>query len=201
MDPIGVLGEDETDCCTIAELIRRIVDAIGQKRVSIERRYPPTGGCAMMRRKAASYTKSLIRSGCTAVVVVHDLDRNPANGELNDEVALRKRLGRELAAIVQDVQMCICIPIEEIEAWFWSDQLVLDEVGKGYGKAHISPHNVVKPKEALMRLSMKAHRKVIYSTNDNPRLAQKLRLDVCAERCESFRMLREFIVKHATSMS
>ncbi|WP_437877536.1 DUF4276 family protein [Sorangium sp. So ce513] len=198
MSAIGVLGEDETDCHTVAELIRRIVDAPVGRGVAIKRQYPPTGGCSMLRRKLASYARALVRDGCTAVIVVHDLDRNPSNGELNDINELRTRIERELAKIDDSVHRCICIPVEEIEAWFWSDQAVLDDVAKGHGKASISPHNICKPKELLRGLSAKAHRKAVYSTNENPRLARILDLDICAKYCESFRMLRTFVARHAS---
>ncbi|WP_199694087.1 hypothetical protein [Sorangium cellulosum] len=107
------------------------------------------------------------------------------------------KLDRELAEVSEVADRCICIPIEEIEAWFWSDQAVLDDIGKGCGKASASPYNIIKPKEALRNLSVRAHRKAIYSTNDNPRLARMLDIDICAKRCESFRALRLFVTKHA----
>ncbi|XXY51307.1 DUF4276 family protein [Sorangium sp. So ce269] len=198
MSAIGVLGEDETDCHTVAELIRRIIDAPAGRGVAIKRQYPPTGGCSMLRRKLASYTRALVRDGCTAVVVVHDLDRNPFNNELNDINELRATIECELAKVDDAAPRCICIPVEEIEAWFWSDQAVLDNVAKGHGKASVSPHNVYKPKESLRTLSEKAHRKAIYSTNENPRLARILDLDICAKHCESFRILRTFVARYAS---
>ena len=96
-------------------------------------------------------------------------------------------------AVPSGLTSLICIPVEELEAWFWSDPAIVEEIGRGKGKAHPSPHLIAKPKEALIRLSMAGDKKPRYSTNDNPRLAEKLALDVCAGRCRAFRELRDLV--------
>jgi hypothetical protein len=83
-----------------------------------------------------------------------------------------------------------------LEAWFWSDQGVIDIVGPGAnGKAERHPHNIRQPKEALKHLSWRAHLKPVYSTNMNEKLAEKLDLDLCAQRCPSFAALRDFAIR------
>lgn len=191
MSAIGVMGEDRTDCETIKVLLRRMIP----NTLGIPMRCPPRGGCAALRRAAATYMKELERAGCVAVVLVHDLDRNPLNDELNHEPRLRATLGA--ISVPPGLERLLCIPVEELEAWFWSDQGVIDRVGKGHGKASPSPHSIRQPKEALTALSARAHRKPVYSTNMNKELAASLDLDLCAERCPSFRDLRTFAVRVA----
>ncbi len=170
-------------------LIRRIAQQTSNATIGVSQ-YAGRG-CSRLRRKAEANIKDLARQGCAGVVLLHDLDRNPQNGELNDEVALRREL--EAIEIPDGLQRLICIPVEELEAWFWSDPSVIEEVGRRPGDAHASPHLLKKPKEALMRLSIGANRKPRYSTNDNARLANKLDLELCARRCPSFRSLKSFI--------
>lgn len=191
MTAIGIVGEDETDCKTVAVLLGRIIDAPAGKGIAIKTRYPARGGCGQLRRKATTFLGDLVRAGCSATVFVHDLDRNPATGNLNDEAKLRS----ELAAIAAPPGLTLhfCIPVEEIEAWFWSDQDLLDVVGHGRGRASTSPHTIRQPKEQLQRLSRHAHHKLVYSTNHNPELARKLNLDLCARHCPAFRELRSFV--------
>ncbi|WP_437951844.1 DUF4276 family protein [Sorangium sp. So ce296] len=189
MNAIGVLGEDDTDCRTVKVLIRRIVS----EQVDVRVRAPSKGGCAALRRSARGFMAELRDKGCGAIVLVHDLDRNPANGQLNDEAGLRA--GLESISVPSGVLRLICIPVEELEAWFWADQRVLDLVGKGVGRAVVSPENVRKPKEALRDLSWKAHYKPVYSTNDNWRLAEYLDIELCARKCRSFRELRDFALQ------
>jgi hypothetical protein len=184
---VGVLAEDSTDCDAIAILIRRIAQF---RSIGIEKY--GSKGCSKLKRKAESKIRDMVRQGCSAVVLLHDLDRNPTNGELNDEPALRYML--EQILVPPEVERLICIPVEELEAWFWSDPEIIREIGEGKGQASPSPHKVKKPKEALIRLSKRENKKPRYSTNDNADLANKLNLDLCTQRCLAFRALRDFVL-------
>jgi len=185
----GILAEDDTDCAAVGVLVRRSALEVSPAPIGL-RRYSGSG-CGKLRRKAEPQMRAMARDGCAAVILVHDLDRNPENGQLNDEAMLRSQLAA--LAVPSGLERLICIPVEELEAWFWSDPAIVGEVGRGKGKAHPSPHLLASPKEALIRLSMAGDKKPRYSTNDNPKLAEKLALDVCAGRCRAFRELREFV--------
>lgn len=71
--------------------------------------------------------------------------------------------------------------------------LPLHMIGRGLAKPSTSPHAIRQPKEALQRLSRRAHNKCVYSTNDNTLLAEKLDLDLCAQRCPALGDLRGFV--------
>ena len=105
---LGVIAEDDNDCEVIRVLVRRIFEARGVRPGTwrLERRCDQ--GCSRLKRKAERWLVDLALRGCTAAVVVHDLDRNPHNGDLNDEAALR----RELAAIPvpAGLRRMVCIP-------------------------------------------------------------------------------------------
>jgi hypothetical protein len=85
--------------------------------------------------------------------------------------------------------------VEEMEAWWWSDPNLVKRVGRGKGSAVASPHLMTSPKEALQRLSCDAGGKPLYSTNDNPTLAEAVNLELCAKKCPSFASLRDFFVR------
>lgn len=183
---VGVLAEDQSDCDTIAVIIRRLrgndlgVNSFGAK------------GAARLMRKALPRINQWINKGCVAFIIVHDLDRNKATGALRNQEALI----RELEAIEYPrgaERRLICVPVEELEAWFWSDQKVLDKVARGnVVKASSQPHKIVDPKGELMRLSRR-NGKSQYSTNDNAKLAQDLDLKKCAQRCREFAQLCHFV--------
>jgi hypothetical protein len=128
--------------------------------------------------------------GCTAAVVVHDLDRTD-NGNLNDEAAL----ARELAAIPvpPGLHRLGCIPVEEIEAWFFSSKTALERACGKPQRAHPSPHLIPKPKETLIRMSRDASKKPRYSENENHKLAEVLELMECKEKCRAFAALYNFV--------
>jgi hypothetical protein len=185
---IGLLAEDRTDADAVKVLIKRILG----NHVSIK---PKCGkGCARLRAKARPHMRDLASEGYSTIIVLHDLDRNSDTNCLNDESTLEQEL--EGIETPKGVQRLICIPIEELEAWFWCDQHVLDEVGSG---AHASqnPHNIARPKEKLQWISRGANKKPRYSTNDNARLCEMLDLDLCAKKCTAFAKLRDFVIKCA----
>jgi hypothetical protein len=183
---IAILAEDDTDCDTLRKIVHRV---LGKETKT---KKWSTGGCSKLRRKLTANLTTLSQAGCNAFIVVHDLDRNPQNNALNDEVKLRQTL-ESSAAKAPGTNKHICIPIEEIEAWFWSDPDVVLHVGKGKGSAQKNPHLLPQPKEALIKLSIGENRKPRYSTNMNVELAEMLNLEICADRCPSFKALQDFL--------
>lgn len=183
---IALIAEDNTDCDAIREIVHRV---LGEKT---QTKKWASNGCHHLRRKLSRKMTALSNEGCNAFIIVHDLDRNPANGSLNDEVKLRKNLETSIAKFSK-IKKHICIPIEELEAWFWSDPNVIKDIGNQKAKAHPNPLLISKPKEKLIELSKGENRKPRYSTNDNAKLAKMLDLDLCAKRCPSFKKLQDFL--------
>lgn len=183
--PFGVIGEDETDCAALRVLIKKLVGP----KPRIERRYG--NGCAEIYRKASAWMHELAKAGCTHVIVLHDLHRDPRNGQLKDERVLRARL--EALPSPHAIERLVCIPIEELEAWFWSDPAVLEKVARRKVEASLNPHAIAKPKEKLAALSRSASGAARYSTADNKDLAEHLDVSLCASRCPAFRTLAQFV--------
>ncbi len=183
---IALIAEDHTDCDTIRKIVQRVLGTnIGTKKWA-------SNGCSTLKRKLAAKLNVMTSDGCNAFIIVHDLDRNPQNNSLNDEARLRKILEAS-ASKVERTNKHICIPIEELEAWFWSDPDVVKHVGRGKGEATANPHLIIQPKEKLIRLSISESRKPRYSTNMNVKLAEMLNLKLCSDRCPSFKNLLNFL--------
>lgn len=184
---IGILVEDASDYDAVRELVKR-------SAVRAHRRPPGTKpwigkGCGKFAAKAARVLAELERNGCAAFVVVHDLDRTGAG--LNDEAELRQRLMK--LNTPGKLPMCICIPVEELEAWFLACPKVMRHVTGEGGQDRQNPHLVARPKETLHKLSRAANKKPRLSTNSNGQLAAMLDLDICEQRCSSLRQLGEFV--------
>jgi hypothetical protein len=188
---IGLVTEDETDANAVGILVQRIARSAQATAPGLNKYWGK--GCARIRKKAEAKMAEMADSGCGAVIIVHDLDRNPQNQQLNDESARRAEL--EQIPVPRGLLRHICIPVEELEAWFWADETTvkLATHGNEHARAHPSPHLIPKPKERFEQLSRGANGKSRYNTNKNPDLAQMLDLAICEKRCPSFRGLAEFV--------
>jgi Domain of unknown function (DUF4276) len=181
---IAIITEDETDYKVVRKIIHRVLDK------SIKTKNWSSKGCGKLKRKLTVHLLEMSKAGYNAFIIVHDLDRNQENNSLNDEAELREKLESSSSVVANKH---ICIPIEEMEAWFWSDPEVIKYIGKGKGSAKSNPHMISQPKEKLIELSKGENRKPRYSTNMNVELAEMLDLEICADRCPSFRELVEFL--------
>ena len=183
---IALIAEDETDCAAVRKIVHRVLGTeVATKKWA-------SNGCSTLKKKLTAKLKVLSSEGCNIFIVVHDLDRNPQNASLNNEVVLRSKL-EALSSEIKSLNKHICIPIEELEAWFWADPEIIKYLGGEKGNAHPNPHAIKSPKEKLIELSRDASRKPRYSTNDNDKLATMLNLDLCSKRCSSFRDLVKFL--------
>src|SRR5690348_3677731 len=117
---IGVIAEDETDGQTLRVLLQKLRGS--STRVVIR----ADGGCGAIGRKGARWVNDLVRDDCAAVIIVHDLDRDRQTGQLRDEAVLRARL--EQIPVPRGTKRYVCIPVEELEAWFWADEAVLSRI-------------------------------------------------------------------------
>ncbi len=183
---IALIAEDDTDCNTVRKIVHRVLGENTRTKSWASK------GCSTLKRKLTAKIKVLSDEGCNVFIIIHDLDRNPQNNSLNDEAKLRKKLETD-ASKIQAINRHICIPIEELEAWFWSDPDVVKHIGQGKGKAYPNPDILARPKDKLKDLSIGENRKPRYSTNMNVELADMLNLDLCSARCPSFKYLLNFL--------
>jgi Domain of unknown function (DUF4276) len=183
---IALIAEDDTDCDTVRKIVQRVLGTnVGTKKWA-------SNGCSSLKRKLAAKLAVMSDAGCNAFIIVHDLDRNPQNNSLNDEAKLRETLESSTSK-AKGIKKHICIPVEELEAWFWSDPEVVQHVGRGRGEAKVNPHLIPRPKEELQKLSIGENRKPRYSTNMNVDLAAMLNMELCSDRCPSFKDLLSFL--------
>ena len=83
---IALIAEDDTDCDTVREIVHRVLGKNTRTKPWASK------GCSTLRRKLSAKLKAMSKEGCNAFIIVHDLDRNPQNNSLNDEVKLRETL-------------------------------------------------------------------------------------------------------------
>ena len=180
---VGIICEDPSDYDAISQLVRRVSK---KDRMSFEKFAPK--GCAKMMNKMSSYAETLSVKRCTALIVVHDMDRNS-----------KENLIRSITSKIQGCSIrkkLICIPVEELEAWFLSDMTNIKNVFSLQKKPKDipNPENVNSPKEHLEKI-VKSHsdkRKVSLSTLVNKKIAENVDLDLIRKKCPSFNDFYEF---------
>jgi len=180
------IAEDESDYESVKTLIKRIIqnDKIGFKSRT-------SNGCGKLKRKAFDYAVDLDNRGCDMLLLFHDLDRNNLS-ELETELK-NKLLNSPIS------NYFICIPIEEIEAWFLSDPESIKSTLnlKNIPKIKASPETISSPKEYLGSLvsACSDKGKIYLNTQHNAKLSQNISIEMIREKCNSFAKLYHFIVK------
>jgi hypothetical protein len=183
MPKLGIIAEDETDYEALRIIAQRIVE-----KLPTERRVG--NGCSKILVKTPKWLPELRGVGCTHYAIVHDLDRDKDRNELRSEKALRTQLQSK---IPKGFATLICIPIEELEAWFWADGSLLSKLAKKPTEAARRPETIPLPKEKLIQLSRAGRTKPNYTTNDNAKLAAKLDLTLARKACPSLEAFCAFV--------
>lgn len=180
---IGIIAEDNSDFESVKVLINRI----SSKRLSYKKAIG--NGCGRLKRKAIDYSIDLEKRGCDTLILFHDLDRNSYT-KLKDELEIKLKdspIDKKL----------ICIPIEELEAWFLSDPEAIKSVFnlRKTPKTIGTPETINSPKEFLAEQVEKLSDKerVYINTKHNEKLANKLSIDLAKKRCSSFKHLHDFV--------
>lgn len=186
---IGVFAEDDSDFQVLKILIRRLLNKEQFKVVG--KGYT---GHGELFKDAPKEIQRLSRINVRKFVVCTDSDGkcpDKLKNSIHENVFSPSGCG-----IAWTEFACALVPVQEIEAWMLSDEVALSKVCKGWRPVGIpNPESIASPKEYLCRLSRASNRRPRYvPAIDNPRTANYLNLSTVAQKCASFRTLREFII-------
>lgn len=190
----GILAEDRSDVDVLQSLVQRIAAAAGEKK-SLTFKKKGYSGCSEMIRKGAIDIRLFVGMSVSRIIVCYDSDRCSPKERLKEvEEKILQKSGVQ-------VESCIVVPVQEIEAWILADMDAVKHVltaWKSVPKSHTNPESLNDPKEHLERLS-KRHGKPLYvHAIHNCKVAKHLNLDLIRERCPSFKSLYDFVhEKHA----
>ncbi len=182
MSTIAILAEDTSDVEALKYIVRR---ALGQERLPLWTK--GYGGGGDLLSKGVRDIRQLQREGVQRFVVCHDADTE--SWEAVDSKVRRRLLTPTGIA----ERCCVAVPVQELEAWLIADEQAINAVITSFRfGGHRSPEQINSPKEWLRSESRRAGGKPLYVPKmHNPRVAERLRLEVVGQKCPSFRRFAE----------
>ncbi|HLO40652.1 MAG TPA: DUF4276 family protein [Phycisphaerales bacterium] len=178
---LAILAEDQSDAEALKVIVRKHL-----KNESLSIRMKGYDGGGNLLAKGWRDIASWRRRGYTKFLLCHDSDGRSVDDvlkTLRDEVIQRCGLSSEC--------FCLVVPVQELEAWLIADEVaVQDEIPSFRFTGHEHPENIKSPKEWLQDESHSKKARPLYVPKlNNPGIASKLRHDVVARKCPSFRRL------------
>lgn len=180
---IGVIAEDNSDIGVLSILFSKIAPS----KKFIVRKFVGHG-CGRIASKCHNWARNLKIQGCTALVLVHDLDTR-----------IFAKLHKELSGALSPSPIAknvVVIPVRELEAWLLSDcsaiQNALNLKSRPTRISH--PEALLDPKRELREIVYRRSDKTkrFISTVHNQAIARELHLTE-VRRCSSFKPLDDFI--------
>lgn len=181
---VGIIAEDVSDYDAAVVFISRVA---GKSNLGFRKKIG--NGSGKIVSKCLAWSNELGDKGCELLILLHDRDRH-------DLAHLHAQLSVALEGSIIGNRF-ICIPVEEIEAWFLGDP---DAIKKAFRLKKLPkfsglPEHVASPKEKLhaeiLRCSDKTWEYI--GTNHNAKLAQHMDFDILIRRCASFKQFHDFI--------
>ncbi len=180
----GILGDDESDVETLKVLVRRLA-----RNQAIPVKTKGYGGCAKMLRKGAKQLILFRNLDCTRFIVCYDADGpdpKPKHELVKRRIVAPSGIGGEV---------CIVIPVQELEAWLLADIECATKIFTSWKPEPIpNPEQIPSPKEYLEKLSRDSRQKPRYShATHNEKMAKYIDLEKVSKKCSAFRVLADFV--------
>lgn len=183
---IGIIAEDNSDFETVKILIQRML-----KRTNLSFKRAIGNGCGRLKKKALDFAINLEKKGCDMLILIHDLDNN-----------IHQKLHNDLIEKIKNAPIknkFVCIPIEEIEAWFLSDPNSIKTTFKLIRRPKFQgkPETISSPKEKLAeQIYLCSNKSITFlNTRHNQKLAEQVTIDLVISNCESFFELHSFLTQ------
>jgi hypothetical protein len=183
----GIFGEGWPDFDTLKAIVRKLKNDPG---LAIRGR--GFDGCDKLLKECSDEMKELYEVGCRRFIICHDADGG-------DPQAVRRKVEERVikpASLGSDALHFVAVPVQMIEASILADIESASKLFTSWRPKEVkNPESIPKPKEFLEKASRHENSRPRYlHTRDNPRIVKYLDLERVAQKCPSFRPLREFVL-------
>lgn len=179
---IGIISEDDSDFVPLSCLIRRVST---NQKLSFKKKLGRGGGNII--KKCGKWSIELKSYGCSKLIIAYDSDEHSPS-----EIYGKVKCALGECPISKYI---ICVPVQEIEAWFLSDLENLNSIFRFNTKPKLKGdlENINSPKEKLEEIVYKNANKLYLNTAHNGVIAENINVQKIRGKCPSFEPLYSFI--------
>jgi hypothetical protein len=184
----GIFGEDQSDFDTLKAIVRKLKADNG---IIVKGKGFDGGGNLV--KGCWRPLKQLHVEGFRRFIVCHDADNREPDEVRRD---ITERVIKP-AGLGPDAVHFIAVPVRAIEAWILADIESASQKFRSWKPAEVrNPESLTKPKETLVAMSREGKSNPRYNhVTDNPKMIEYLNLARIADKCKSFRLLQDFVLK------
>ena len=190
----SILAEDKSDVACLEVLIKRLKNNNSEKIKG-----KGFNGCGNMLNQGKRALKTHEQLGCNQFIICYDRDKDTVQQRYQEVIS---KIIKPSGIKIKKDNICILIPVEEIEAWILADIQAVSEVLPSWKPTQNfpSPESVINPKEKLKQLSqIKKSRPLYDHETHNQDILKYVNLDTVKNKCASFRTLAKFIEENKSN--
>ena len=184
MSAIGLVAEGEYDIAVLKVLI---VNILGHQ-VQIAHRFGPGQG-GVVRWFPSLLSDISEETQINKAIVVVDLGRRSqlSSGQLKSQ--MQARIPPQFSFQVHAV-----VVVRELEAWLLADELALSQMTRQTVPTFSNPESIPNPKTELTKILAQTNPEIPYTAGIARSIAEKIRLDILWNRCNSFREFKAAVL-------
>lgn len=180
----AVIGEDQSDVDTIANIIKKIA-----KNDRLKVKGKGFNGCGELLKRGAAQLRLYDDLAFTRFIACYDSDGH------DPERRRRELVDRVFVPAGLTGACCALVPVHMIESWILADLPAVTNVIKGWAPqaGPKNPEAIRSPKKHLSDLSEKYHKPRYSHATMNAAIAKHLNLEIVLQKCPSFSPLYDLV--------
>ena len=190
----SILAEDKSDVACLEVLIKRLKNNDSEKIKG-----KGFKSCGNMLNQGKRALKAHEQLGYNKFIICYDRDKDTVQQRYQEVIS---KIIKPSGIKIKKDNICILIPVEEIEAWILADIQAVSKVFPSWKPIQNfpTPESVINPKEKLKQLSQIKKSKPLYiHDRHNQDILKHVDLKTVKDKCPSFKKLANFIEENRSN--